>query len=348
VVADRQQYPSLSKPPLTKGLGSGLLLLLHTLFTTVTIILIVFLTLAGLLLRILVLALRALNSLTQRINDPFGQCIYCGNKIVVVTGLLRWWLLLRCWWSGHPLGWFCIPLWWASSTRLPSLLRHQHPFAWYTTQLSTGCPELSTGYPHTDGGRNDHGELEGSGSAVRRQPAGTALPGEIIIPQDHARVELLFPPLGEAATMDTRKLRKMAPTSFAAAQEKATPLRTAADDGFEFVEGDDRATLAGLPMVLMAWDLRPAFRANSGELATVYAYVPNEDGTPRPIKFIAGGGGMLSIPTILRNMLDNGITSNVAVTMTAEKYEFYDEESDTTIPAIRYGFEDLGEGSPDY
>ena len=148
--------------------------------------------------------------------------------------------------------------------------------------------------------------------------------------------------------MDTRKLRKTAPTSFAAARGKATPLRTAADDGFELIAGDERSSLANLPMVLVAWELRPGFRENSGELATVYAYVPNDDGTPRAVKFIAGGNGLLSIPTILRTMQDNGVTTNVSVIMTAEPYDFYDEEADTNVSAVRYGFEDLGEGEPDY
>lgn len=148
--------------------------------------------------------------------------------------------------------------------------------------------------------------------------------------------------------MDTRKLRAKTPTTFADAKGKAKPLRSAADDGFELIQGEDRANLAGIPMVLVAWELQPGFRPNSGELATVYAYLQNDDGTARPIKFIAGGQGLLSIPYILRTMQDNGVTSDVAVALTAEPYEFYDEEADTNVQAMRYGFEDLGEGSPDY
>jgi hypothetical protein len=148
--------------------------------------------------------------------------------------------------------------------------------------------------------------------------------------------------------MDTRKLRAKAPTTFADVKGKAKPLRTAADDGFELIQGDDRADLAGIPMVLVAWELRPGFRENGGELATVYAYLQNEDGTARPIKFIAGGQGLLSIPYVLRTMQDNGVTGDVAVAVTVEPYNFYDEETDTNIAAVRYGFEDLGEGSPDF
>jgi len=175
-----------------------------------------------------------------------------------------------------------------------------------------------------------------------------ALPGEIIIPHDRPETELLFDSMRGSHRMDTRKLRRNAPADFKSAKEKAQSLRTAADDGFELVEGDDRVKLAGFPMVLVAWELRPGFRENGGELATVYAYLQNEDGTARPIKFIAGGQSLTSIPVILRTMQDNGINGNVAAMLTAEPYDFYDEESDNTIGAVRYSFEDMGEGDPDF
>lgn len=148
--------------------------------------------------------------------------------------------------------------------------------------------------------------------------------------------------------MDTRKLRQRAGGNFAQIAGKAKTLREASDDGFTLYTGDERAKLAERPMVILAWDLRAPFRANGVPTVMVYANIMREDGTAEPIKALFGGGGPLSIPGMLQEMQDNGITGDVTCQIMAEPYSFVDESDGSTIESIRFTLEDLPESSPDY
>lgn len=144
--------------------------------------------------------------------------------------------------------------------------------------------------------------------------------------------------------MDTRKIRKNMPTTFSTVRGKAQPLSQATDDGFPLVKGEDRPTIAGIPMILVGWEFRPGIR---GEYATVWAYIQNEDGSVRPVKFQAGGSGILAVPQQLRDMQDNGITTDVLTMLHAESYNFIDDDG-VTVDAVKYWFEDIEEGDPDF
>jgi hypothetical protein len=144
--------------------------------------------------------------------------------------------------------------------------------------------------------------------------------------------------------MDTRKIRKAMPTDFSTVEGKAKTLRQAADDGFELIPGEKRPDIAGIPMILVAWEFRPGIR---GEYATIWAYLKNEDASVRPIKFQAGGSGIISIPQQLRDMQDNGVTGDVLSVLHAEPYSFVDDDG-VSIDAVRYWLEDPEEANPDF
>jgi hypothetical protein len=149
--------------------------------------------------------------------------------------------------------------------------------------------------------------------------------------------------------MDTRGLRKRIPASFTAAADKARTLRDANDDGFALIEGDERLKVCG-PFVVAAWELRPPLRKGGVDMATVYGYAPGDDGTLRPIKMVFGGSGLLSIPGMLQQWQDNGITDEVAVTLTADQRPGFldDQTGEEVAPYWRYSFEDTPESTPDY
>lgn len=156
--------------------------------------------------------------------------------------------------------------------------------------------------------------------------------------------------------MDKRKLRGIDPKSFKTKLGKARGLAAALDDGFVDV---DREELIGRRMILVAWQLRPGIDP-AYESARIWAMVETdevEEGA-RNVKFRdAGRGNMLvtGIPEMLRDLQDNGTTTDVAVTLRAERYEFTDRETGEDKEGVRYWFQDHegnelpdGDDSPDF
>lgn len=149
--------------------------------------------------------------------------------------------------------------------------------------------------------------------------------------------------------MDTRKLRQRAPKNLADARAAAKSYDAASDDGFELIQGDDRLKICG-PFLVAAWELRPPMRSGGVEMATVYGYAVDADGTMRPVKFVTGGSGPLSIPGMLRQWADNGTNGDVMVELASDlRPGFIDDMTGEEVaPYHRYTFERPQDEQPDY
>jgi hypothetical protein len=108
--------------------------------------------------------------------------------------------------------------------------------------------------------------------------------------------------------------------------------------------------LIGRRMVLIAWELRPFGSEPGRETARIWAMVETdevEEGV-RKVKFRdAGRGNMIvqGIPDTLRELQDNGTTTDVGVMLRAEEYPFTNKDTGEDETGIRYWFEDA-EGEP--
>lgn len=123
----------------------------------------------------------------------------------------------------------------------------------------------------------------------------------------------------------------------------AKSLRAAMDDGFEdlTVDGTDRrGELKDRELLILGWQLRS--RGNNREVARVWALVDMLEGA-RKVKFYDASAGNIMHPGIavtLRDMEDNGTTSDVRVVFRSEDYSFFGDDGGT-VNATRYWIEDV-------
>lgn len=127
--------------------------------------------------------------------------------------------------------------------------------------------------------------------------------------------------------------------------EGAKTLRAAMDDGFEdfTVDGvDRRGDLKDCELLVVGWQLRS--RGNGGrEVARVWALAKGDTGDVRKVKFYDAGQGNIihpGIAIVLRDLEDNGITSDVRVIFRSEDYSFFGDDGGT-VNATRYWIEDV-------
>lgn len=130
--------------------------------------------------------------------------------------------------------------------------------------------------------------------------------------------------------------------------ENSKTLRAAMDDGFDDFTADGvdrRPDLKDCELLIIGWQLRS--RGSGGnESARVWALAKSETGDVRKVKFHAAGAGNLlhpGIPVTLRELEDNGVTSDVRVMFRTEEYSFFGDDGGT-VNATRYWVEDVDAG----
>jgi hypothetical protein len=121
-----------------------------------------------------------------------------------------------------------------------------------------------------------------------------------------------------------RRIREIDPGTFKERKSKARTLTQALDDGWELT---DRRELIGHALILIQWELRPAYGSTAErprEYARVWALMETTTGEARRVKFEDAGN---SIPTALRELEDNGVTSDVSTYITGEEKEYTDADT---------------------
>lgn len=143
--------------------------------------------------------------------------------------------------------------------------------------------------------------------------------------------------------VNRRTLRTIDPGTFKDRVQNAKSLRAAMDDGFEdlTIDGlDRRSELKDRELLILGWQLRS--RGNNREVARVWALVDMLEGA-RKVKFYDASAGNIIHPGIsitLRDMEDNGTTSDVRVMFRTEDYSFFGDDGET-VNATRYWIEDV-------